>query len=259
MNFLAGVSRNRAESLVAYLCSAVLLVGLSACSRNDLRMRMREAQRSLDKLTARFKAQPDQNQTSQPPEPQPEAPPVKTAKPAHHAKVAEPEEDADNQPPEPSPEELAEYLRGKLLSLSPSDGINDNLEVRFDSSTNTLTVVQPTGHCEQFLGALNVNSVTWDIFDPSDDRNQREKILRLTSNSVSGGQARACYGLNGQPEQGTSTNRVRMLFSLAKSEQIPHFQDKIATALKKLIVLSGGADRKELFPDSEAKAHSKKK
>jgi hypothetical protein len=219
---------------------------------------MREAQRSLDNLTAKFKAQPDQNQTPPPAEPQPEAP-AKPTKPARPAKPVEVENVADNQPHEPSQEELAEYLRSKLLSLSPSDGINDNLEVRFDSSTSTLTVVQPTGRCEHFLRALNVNSVTWDIFDPSDEQNPREKLLRLTSHSISGEKARVCFGLNEQPEAGTPTNRLRMLFSLAKSEQLPHFQDKIATALKKLIVLSGGAEGEELFSDSEAKARSKKK
>lgn len=219
---------------------------------------MRNARRSLDKLTARFKAQPEQNQTPQPAEPQPEAP-TKTAKPVRHAKAAEVVEEADNQPLEPTQEELAEYLRGKLLSLSPSDGINDNLEVRFDASASTLTVVQPTGRCEQFLGALNANSVIWDIFDPSDEQNPREKLLRLTGNSVSGEQARACFDLNGSREEGTSTNRVRLLFSLGKSEQIAGFQDKMATALKKLIILSGGAEGKELFPDSDAKHPSKKK
>jgi hypothetical protein len=255
MNFPVSSRRNRVASILTYLCLAVLLVGLSACSKNDLRQTMREARRSLDKLMAGSK---EPEQTSQSAEPQPEAP-AKTAKLAHHVKAAEPVDDADNQPPEPTQEELAEFLRGKLLSLSPSDGFNDNLEVRFDSSTSTLTVVQPTGRCEQFLGALNVNNITWDIFDPSDERNPREKLLRLTSNSVSGKQARACFDLNGRLEEGTSTNRVRLLFSLYKSEQIPRFQDKMATALKKLIILSGGAEGKELFPDSEAKPHSKKK
>jgi hypothetical protein len=215
----------------------------------------------LDKLTARFKAQPDPNQASQPVEPAPETPatPVKTDKPVHHVKAVEPVDDADNQAPEPTQEDLAEYLRGKLLLLSPSDGINDNLEVRFDSSTSTLTVIQPTGRCEQFLGALDANNISWDIFDPSDSENPRDKLLRLTTNSVSGERARVCFGMNGQPEEGTSTNRVRLLFSLTKADQIAGFQDKMVKTMKKLIVLSGGVEGEEFFPDSKTNPHSKKK
>jgi hypothetical protein len=45
-----------------------------------------------------------------------------SAQTATHKKKAPPK-------PEPTAQELFEYIRGALLSLSPEDGINDNLEV----------------------------------------------------------------------------------------------------------------------------------
>src|SRR4051812_29518360 len=63
--------------------------------------------------------------------------------------------------PEPKPEatapELFEYVRSALLLLTPEDGVNDNLEVSFNWSTNVMTIAQPGGHCELFMNALNGN------------------------------------------------------------------------------------------------------
>ncbi len=239
---LARAMRNLPISHVACICSAALLIGLSACS-------MQDARNMLAKLTP---------QTEEPTEPAPPAQPAqptkpaKAVKPAIHAKAVDPLLDATQQ-------DLVDYLHGKLIALSPSDGINDNLEVKFDLSTSTLTVLQPGSHCDQFLNALDTNNMSWDIFDPSDAHNSREALLRLTVTSVRGKTARACFGEKGQPAEGVSTNRVRLLFSLAKSEQIPGFQNKMTKVVKKLIVLSGGAQEKELFPEARGKSGSENK
>jgi hypothetical protein len=218
------------------ICVAALMISVCGCSRQDVR-------HALDKLTARS----DQSAESSTP-----AVETKATKPVIHGKKAEPE-------PEPTQQELAEYLRGKLLALSPSDGVNDNIEVSFNSATSVLTVFQPDNHCDHFFSALDTNNFSWEIFDPSDAHISREELLRLTVTSVSGKTARACFDKQGQPEEGTSTNRMRLLFSLAKSEQVPGFQAKMAKAVKKLIILSGGAEEKELFPDAKGKSGSAKK
>jgi len=70
--------------------------------------------------------------------------------------------------PEPTESDLVEYIRGQLLSLSPSDGINDNLEVRYDQTNKVLTVITPSGHCDMFITSLDPNNAVWDVFDPSD-------------------------------------------------------------------------------------------
>ncbi|MGB9408194.1 MAG: hypothetical protein WCA89_11700, partial [Terracidiphilus sp.] len=151
---LARAMRNLPIRHVACICSAALLAGLSACS-------MQDARNMLAKLTP---------QTEQPAEPAPPVQPTKppkAVKPAIHAKAADPLLDATQQ-------DLVDYLHGKLIALSPSDGINDNLEVKFDPSTSTLTVLQPGSHCDQFLSSLDTNNMSWDIFDPSDAHNSRE-------------------------------------------------------------------------------------
>ena len=197
----------------------------------------------MNKLTAKNEA----------PEGSPEAAPLpkpeKSGKPGKHVKTPDPLLDATQQ-------DLSEYLRGKLLALSPSDGINDNIEARFDPSTSTLTILQPGSRCDQFLSALDINNMTWDVFDPSDTHNSRDPLLRLTATSVSGKKARACYDTKGQPEPGLNTNRVRLLFSYAKSEQISGFQEKMMKVVKKLVVLSGGAEEKDIFHPSSSSASS---
>ena len=75
---------------------------------------------------------------------------------------------------------MFEYIRGALLSLSPEDGINDNLEIKYDLTTSVMTVTQPGGRCDDFWGSLDANQVVWDDYDPSDSRNSRERLARVT-------------------------------------------------------------------------------
>jgi len=149
--------------------------------------------------------------------------------------------------PEPTAPELFEYIRGALLSLSPEDEINDNIEVTFDAATGVLTVKQPGGHCDDFFGALNANEIVWDDFDPSDSRNTRERLVRVTLVSVSGKTARTCYDKANNVDSTVPNNRVRLMFSYVKADQRPNFQEKMTKAIKKLIELSGGATEKDLF------------
>jgi len=224
---------------VACLCAASLLFGLNGCFLQNA-------------WNAAVKQLEGTDQTEQPEKSAQPTRPAKAARPASHAKIAEPV-------PEPTEQELAEYVRGKLLGLSPSDGFNDNLDVRFDPASGTLTVIQPQGRCDHYLGSLDANNLTWDIFDPGDTHNGREELLRLTITSVSGKTARACIDKKGQPEEGTSTNRIRMLFLLAKSEEISGFEKNMATAMRKLIVQTGGAQEKEIFAEPKDKTgHAKK-
>jgi hypothetical protein len=159
---------------------------------------------------------------------------------ARHAKKPDPK-------PEPTQQELVDYIRGKFLALTPSDGYNDNLEVAFDPSTYALTVTQPDGRCENYLNALDSNSMIWEVFDPGDTHNLREKLYRLTITSMSGKKARTCYDRENHPDSSANPNRVRFLFSTSKAEQLPDFQDNLAKAFKKLIALSGGIPEKKLF------------
>ena len=153
--------------------------------------------------------------------------------------------------PEPKPEatapELFEYVRSALLLLTPEDGVNDNLEVTFNWNTNVMTVSQPGGHCDLFMNALNSSSVTWDVFDPSDSHESRERLVRLTLVSVSGAKARICYDKAGHVDDSVPANRIRFLFADDKVDQWPGFKDKMTKAFKKLIVLSGGAPEVKLF------------
>jgi hypothetical protein len=159
---------------------------------------------------------------------------------ARHAKKPDPK-------PEPTQQELVDYIRGKFLALTPSDGYNDNLQVAFDPATNALTVTQPDGRCENYLNALDSNSMIWEVFDPGDTHNIREKLFRLTITSMSGKKARTCYDKENRPDQSANPNWVRFLFSTSKAEQLPDFQDNMAKAFKKLIALSGGIPEKKLF------------
>ena len=149
--------------------------------------------------------------------------------------------------PEPTEADLVEYVRGALLSLSPSDGINDNLEVRYDDSRKVLTIIGPAGRCDEYLSALDPNNAVWDVFDPSDSERQREKLLRLTLVSVIGKNARTCYDTSDHVDLNVMGNRARFLFSQSKADDLPDFQEKMAKAFKKLIVLAGGEAEKDLF------------
>lgn len=166
--------------------------------------------------------------------------PACSAQTATHKKGADPK-------PEPTQPELVEYIRGALLALSPNDGIDDNIDVNFDSTSNVLTVTQPSGHCDFFLGSLNANNVIWDVYDPSDTDRTREKLLRLTLVSVSGKAARTCYDGANHVDATMLVNRARFLFSLPKADATPGFQDKMAKAFKKLIAFSGGNPEKDIF------------
>jgi hypothetical protein len=166
--------------------------------------------------------------------------PLCVAQTTSHKKAPEPK-------PEPTEPELVEYIRGALLSLSPSDGINDNLEVRYDETAKVLTVIGPAGRCDAFLTALDPNHAVWDVFDPSDSERQREKLVRLTMVSVIGKNARTCYDQANHVNLDLIGNRARFLFSQPKADEIPDFQDKMAKAFKKLIVLAGGQPEKDLF------------
>lgn len=243
---LAGARIHRPKRYAMCICSAPLLFGLCACSMHDVRSVLHDVRSELKKLTAQDEQSGESAQPAQP------SKAAKSAKPARHAKAAEPA-------PEPTQQELVEYLRGKLLALSPSDGINDNIEVRFDPSTNVLTVIQPDGRCDQFLGSLDSNNLFWDIFDPSDTHNSREELLRLTVTSVSGKTARVCFDDTGKLDRETLTNRTRLFFSLAKSEQVPGFQNKMEKVVKRLIILAGGAEGKEIYPDSHGKSSTAKR
>lgn len=167
--------------------------------------------------------------------------PICSPQTATHKKAAPPPK------PEPTEPELVEYIRGALLSLSPNDGINDNLDVRYDETTKVLTLTGPASHCDIFISALNPNNTVWDVFDPSDSDRQREKLERLTMVSVIGKTARTCYDRFDHVDTTLIGNRARFLFSQPKTEDVPDFQGKMTKALKKLIALAGGAPEKELF------------
>jgi len=149
--------------------------------------------------------------------------------------------------PEPTESDLVEYIRGQLLSLSPSDGINDNLEVRYDQTNKVLTVITPSGHCDMFITSLDPNNAVWDVFDPSDSDRQREKLVRLTMVSVIGKSARTCYDAQDHVDPTLIGNRARLLFSEPKADDVPDFHDKMTKAMKKLIALTGGAQEKDIF------------
>ena len=159
--------------------------------------------------------------------------------PAHHAKKPA--------KPEPTQQELFDYVRGELLALTPSDGINDNTEVSYDLATSVLSITQPDGRCDVYLGNIDSNSAIWEVFDPGDTYHTREQILRLTLTSLSGKKARICYDKKGQVDESIASNRARLLFSLAMSNAVPAFTTKMGKAVKKLVALAGGSPEKDLF------------
>jgi hypothetical protein len=148
---------------------------------------------------------------------------------------------------EPTSADLFEYIRGSLIEFSPDDRINDNLDAALDPTATVLTIKQPDGHCDQFLSALDANTLVWDIYDASDSMTTRQPLLRLTVVSLPGKHARTCYDNEDQVDNTVPANRARFLFSLAKiPDQIP-FQVKMSKAMKKLIALSGGYAEKDIF------------
>ena len=148
---------------------------------------------------------------------------------------------------EPTQHELFDYVRGKLLALSPSDGFNDNQEVTFDPATSILSITQPDGRCDIFLSAIDTNSMIWEDFDPSDTYHTREDVLRLTLTALNGNKARTCYDTQNRVDASLTSNRARLLFSYSKASMVPKFTDNMGKAIKKLVVLAGGTPEKNLF------------
>jgi hypothetical protein len=169
---------------------------------------------------------------------------TKPAQPAQKPKLASHPRRGEPKPP-PSREELVGYIRGKLLSLSPSDGVNDNLEVAYNADISTLTITQPDGRCDIDLNAIDNNSAVWEIVDPSETNRPRAEVLRLTVNSISGKKARVCYDNQNQIDTSLASNRARLFFSLSKTRATPGFTDKMDKAIKELVVASGGAPEKQ--------------
>jgi hypothetical protein len=168
--------------------------------------------------------------------------------PAGFAQTAAAKKKAPPKPP-PTQQELFEYIRSSLILLTPDDGINDNVEVTFNPTTSVLMVAQPSGHCDEFLNALDAKNAVWDQFDPSDSQQTREKLVRLTLVSVAGKPARICYDKSNQVDNSVPQNRIRLLFSFSKAEQWPLFQEKFSKALKQLIALSGAPPVTDIFSD----------
>lgn len=149
--------------------------------------------------------------------------------------------------PEPTKNDLVEYIRGALLTMSPNDGFNDNIDVQFDMDRNVMSVTNPAGRCDFYIFALNSNNMVWDEFDPSDSLRTREKLLRLTLASLGGKPGRTCYDKSNQVDPTILPNRARFLFSESKAEADPKFTDNMMKAFQKLIALSGGNPQKDIF------------
>ncbi|MGD0860969.1 MAG: hypothetical protein ABR912_16880 [Terracidiphilus sp.] len=236
VEFMAGARGIR--PLTQFLCvpAAALLLCLSACSAGTV----------LHGLS---------NQPEQPQQPEQPAKPAKPTQAAHSTQVAQgaqpanPAHHANKREPKPEPtqQELFEYIRGKLLTLSPADGFNDNLEVTFDPATSILSITQPDGRCDIFVSALDTNSPIWEVMDPGDSYHPRGEILRLTMTSSSGKKARTCYDTENQVDKSISGNRVRLVFAQDKANAVPDFTYNMTKAIKKLVVASGGAAEKKLF------------
>ena len=216
---------------LACVGAIVLVLNLSACSIGTVLHGLSTVQT------------PEPTKTDSPPQP---AKPVLVAQtappttPAHKSKKPDPK-------PQPTEQDLLDYIRGKLLALSPEDGLNDNLEVSYDLDKSTMSITQPDGHCDISLNALDANSAFWDTLDPSDRYRARDEVLRLTITSQSGKNARVCYDRKNQINPNAAANRVRLLFAHSKANATPGFVDTMDRAVKKLVELSGGTAEKKIF------------
>lgn len=157
-----------------------------------------------------------------------------------HKKKADPK-------PEPTSADLFAYVRGALIEYSPDDRVNDNLEVSIDPTATVLTIKQPDGHCDIFLGALDANTIAWDVYDASDSMQTRAPLARMTVISVAGKKARTCYDVDNNIDPSIPVTRVRILFSWDKIPEGSGFQAKMTKAIKKLITQSGGYAEKDIF------------
>jgi hypothetical protein len=221
------LSGGKFRAAVVMVSSGCLAMALSGCSLQSI----------LDRLSP---------QPAQPAQPTPVVAPVKAT--GHH-KMGEPQLQASQQ-------DIFDYIRGKLLSLSPSDGLNDNLEVTFDPASSVLSVTQPDGHCDIFLDGIDTNSALWETVDPSEPYHTRPAVLRVTMNSRAGKRARVCYNTDGKIDLKMASNRARLLFSLSKAEAVPDFTEKMDKAFKKFVVLSGGAPEEKIAIDAAASPQS---
>jgi hypothetical protein len=212
------IKRTRLRRLVVLACASALALSLTGCS----------VQTIVRAVTS------DTSESAKPAQ-LPQKPKL-----ASHPKKAEPK-------PPPSREELFEFVRSRLLSLSPSDGVNDNLEVAYNPDISILTITQPDGRCDIFLNSIDNNSAVWEIVDPSETNRPRAEVLRLTVNSVSGKKARACYDAQNQIDTSLASNRARLFFSLSKTKATPGFTEKMDKAIKELVVASGGAPEKQVL------------
>jgi len=149
--------------------------------------------------------------------------------------------------PELTSAELFTYVRGSLMQYSPDDGVNDNLEVSIDPTATVITVKQPDGHCDIFLGSLDSNTITWDVYDASDSMQTRAPLARLTVIAAAGKNARTCYDPGNNIDPSAPGTRARLLFSWDRIPEGSGFQSKFTKALKSLIKLSGGTVEKNIF------------
>jgi|SRR5579863_3176913 len=154
-----------------------------------------------------------------------------------------------NEPPEhePTSAELFAYIHGAMLSYSPEDRVNDNLEISIDPTATVLTIKQPDGHCDIFLSSLDANTIVWDVYDASDSMQTRSPLARLTVNAIAGKKARTCYDTDNNVDPSISPLRARILFSWNMIPDGSGFQAKFTKALKKLIKMSGGMTEKDIF------------
>jgi hypothetical protein len=157
-----------------------------------------------------------------------------------HPKKVEPK-------PEPTSAELFLYIRGGLLEYSPNDRVNDNLDVSLDPTATILTVKQPDGHCDIFLGALDANTITWDVYDASDSMQTRAPLARMNIVSIPGKKARTCYDNDNNIDPSIPTTHVRFLFSWEKIPDGSGFQTRMTKGMKKLIKMCGGYAEKDIF------------
>ena len=143
--------------------------------------------------------------------------------------------------------ELFDYIHGAMLAYSPEDRVNDNLEISIDPTATVLTIKQPDGHCDIFLGALDANTIVWDVYDASDSMQTRPPMARLTVNAIAGKKARTCYDNDNNLDPSTPASRARILFSWNMIPDGSGFQAKFTKAFKKLIKMSGGMTEKDIY------------
>lgn len=141
----------------------------------------------------------------------------------------------------PSKQETFDYIRTKLISLSPSDGTNNYNKVytHVDECTIQYSRAETPGQTEvTFFSELDANSLSWDIVDVNGNGGHWNKILRLTIVAQQNGTASAFV-----QSDGTITKKFQkenFSFDMTKAADIPNFQDRMSKAIKRAIELCGG-------------------